>query len=45
MQTIMQGEATSAQIGGLLVALRLKGESVDEITAAAEVMRELAETG
>jgi anthranilate phosphoribosyltransferase len=42
MQTIMQGEATSAQIGGLLVALRLKGESVDEITAAAEVMRELA---
>jgi len=43
MQTIMQGEATSAQIGGLLVALRLKGESVDEITAAAEVMRELAE--
>ena len=43
MQTIMQGDATPAQIGGLLVALRLKGESVDEITAAAEVMRELAE--
>lgn len=42
MQTIMQGEATPAQIGGLLVALRLKGESVDEITAAAEVMRKLA---
>lgn len=43
MKTIMQGEATPAQIGGLLVALRLKGESIDEITAAAEVMRELAE--
>ncbi len=43
MKTIMQGDATAAQIGGLLVALRLKGESVDEITAAAQVMRELAE--
>ena len=43
MQTIMQGDATPAQIGGLLVALRLKGESIDEITAAAEVMRELAD--
>ena len=43
MHTIMQGKATPAQIGGLLVALRLKGESVDEITAAAEVMRELSD--
>jgi len=42
MQTIMTGEATAAQIGGFLVGLRMKGESVDEITAAAEVMRALA---
>jgi len=42
MQTIMTGEATAAQIGGFLVGLRMKGETVDEITAAAEVMRALA---
>ncbi len=42
MQCIMQGKATDAQIAGLLVALRMKGESVDEITAAASVMRDLA---
>ena len=42
MQTIMTGEATDAQIGGLLIALRIKGETVDEITAAAEVMASLA---
>lgn len=42
MRTIMQGEATDAQIGGFLVGLRMKGEAIDEITGAVEVMRELA---
>ena len=42
MYTIMQGEATPAQIGGLLVALRMKGETVEEITAAATVMHNLS---
>lgn len=42
MREIMHGQATPAQIGGLLVALRMKGESVEEIAAAATVMRELS---
>ena len=41
-ELIMTGEATPAQIGGFLVGLRMKGETIDEITAAAEVMRKLA---
>ncbi len=41
MEEIMAGEASSAQIGGLLVGLHMKGETVTEITAAAEVMRRL----
>jgi anthranilate phosphoribosyltransferase len=42
MTIIMTGGATPAQIGGFLVGLHMKGESIDEITAAAQVMRELA---
>jgi anthranilate phosphoribosyltransferase len=42
MQTIMTGQATPAQIGGFLIGLRMKGETVEEITAATEVMRSLA---
>lgn len=42
MRQIMTGECTDAQIGGLLIALRMKGETVDEITAAAQVMSSLA---
>lgn len=42
MHQIMTGDATEAQIGGFLVALRMKGETTEEIAGAAHVMRELA---
>jgi len=40
MNTIMRGEATQVQIAGLLIALRAKGETADEIAGCAEAMRE-----
>jgi anthranilate phosphoribosyltransferase len=40
MDEIMRGEATPAQIGGFLIALRSKGETTDEITGCAEAMRD-----
>ena len=43
MDEIMSGNATQAQIAGFLVALRIKGETIDEITACAKVMRQKAE--
>jgi anthranilate phosphoribosyltransferase len=42
MRTVMTGGATDAQIGALLLGLRAKGETIEEIAAAARVMRELA---
>ncbi len=42
MRQIMTGGVTDAQLAGFLIALRCKGETVDEIAAAAEIMRELA---
>ena len=38
-EQMMSGEATPSQMGGLLMALRVRGESVEEITGAVSVMR------
>lgn len=42
MTTIMSGQATDAQIAGFLIALRMKGETVEEIAGCAAAMREAA---
>jgi len=42
MREIMEGKATDAQIGSFLTALRIKGETVEEITGAARIMRDKA---
>jgi anthranilate phosphoribosyltransferase len=44
MREIMEGKASDAQIGAFLSALRVKGETVEEITGAAKIMREKATT-
>ncbi|MCX7921282.1 MAG: anthranilate phosphoribosyltransferase [Clostridia bacterium] len=43
MNCIMEGEATQAQIGSFITALRIKGETIDEITGCAKVMRQKAD--
>ena len=40
MKEIMEGKAAESQIGAFLTALRIKGETVEEITGAARIMRE-----
>lgn len=42
MEEIMEGNATPAQIGALITALRMKGETVEEVTGAARIMRQKA---
>jgi len=42
MKSLMTGQATDTQVAAILIALRMKGETVTEITASAKVMRELA---
>jgi len=43
-EIIMSGDATPSQMGGLLMGMRVRGESVDEITGAARIMRSKAVT-
>jgi anthranilate phosphoribosyltransferase len=42
MNSIMTGQTTDAQIGAFLIGLSMKGETIEEITASAKVMRSLA---
>jgi anthranilate phosphoribosyltransferase len=42
MEEIMNGDATPAQVGSLITALRMKGETVEEVTGAARIMRQKA---
>ena len=42
MEEIMEGAATPAQIGAFITALRMKGETVEEVTGAARIMRQKA---
>lgn len=44
MEYVMEGKATPAQIGALLAALRMKGETVEEIVGSAQAMREKADS-
>ena len=43
MRIMLSGEATQAQLGSFLTALRMKGETIDEIVGCATIMQELAE--
>ena len=44
MDVMLSGQATQAQIGSFLTALRMKGETIDELTGFAAVLRDKAET-